>query len=435
MRIKQKLLSGSIDKTQIKRLGKVASISVLNQVVSSGTNFLLGLYLVRVLTFADFGLYSIGFAISLFYAGIGNALFLTQMVVNVPDKPVAHQSSYVASMGAADAGFCALTFLVVFMALPAGGTLAPWLGQYVEFGIAVAAASGAYHFKDLFTRYSYTARKEVWALKINLVIAVTLMFLLAVQYTSDYPITAVSALWLYAIAQLSGAIAGQVFTKLPFAKVRFGQMWADVKEAWVGARWAVPTNIIYTLRGQAHTIVTAALAGPVGVAFLNATRLLVTPAIFVMPALTQVAVPRLATARSENKERVLQLGIRFTVLVVMISLLYSGILLLFLEPITQLLLGGKYPPSLELALAWCVFVCVHVACINGVMVAQVLKRFQSIFFLNISTVVVMMLAIFVMNKLFDVPGIIYGMAIGDLYLAIIAWRLVAKECKVQPACQ
>jgi hypothetical protein len=47
----------------------------------------------------------------------------------------------------------------------------------------------------------------------------------------------------------------------------------------------------------------------------------------------------------------------------------------------------------------------------------------------------MMLAIFVLNKLFDVPGIIYGMAVGDLYLAVIAWRLVAKECKVQPACQ
>lgn len=426
-----KAIDRLIGSGRFKRLGKAASVSVLNQVVSSGVNFVLGLYLVRVLSHTDFGLYSIGFAISLFYAGIGNALFLTQMVVNFPDKPATRQSAYVASVGAADGAFCALTFLSALILLPVIAIVFPAINQYVGLGIAVAAASGAYHIKDLFTRYSYTARREIWALKINMIIALVLLVQLGVLHASGVSFTAAGVLWLYAISQLAGAVAGQLYAKLPFSEVRFDQIRADVKEAWEGARWAVPTNVLYTLRGQAHTIVTAALAGPMGVAFLNATRLLVTPAIFVMPALTQVVLPRLATARSQNKARVLSLGAQFTAAVLLVSVLYSVVLLVFLEPITQLVLGEKYEADVPMTLAWCVFVIVHVLCINGIMVAQVLKQFQSIFVLNVATVVIMVAAIYVLNRICGVPGVIYGMATGDIFLAVIAWRLIVKECRAR----
>ncbi len=411
-----------------KNITKALSISALNQVVSSGGNFVLSLYLVRELSPIEFGLYGVGFAISLFYAGIGNAMFLTQMVVNVPDKPLAQQIDYVASMGTADAVFCVLTFLVVLLALPMSGGLAPWLEQYVEFGIVVAAASVAYHFKELFTRYAYTARKEIWALKVNLAVVVTLCCLLTVQHLGNIQVTAVGALWLYASAQMMGVVVGQVLAKLPFSTVRIGQVWSDVREAWEGARWAVPTNIIYTLRGQAHTIVAAALTGPLGVAYLNATRLLITPAVFILPPLSQVALPRFATVRTQNKNRLLQLGLLFTIVVLMASFLYSGVLLYFLTPITQLVLGDKYAPNMQLAVAWCVFICIHVICINGTMVAQVLKKFRAIMIVSVATVLVMLCAIYVFYKVLGMPGIIYGMAAGDVFLSAIVWRMVAKEC-------
>lgn len=292
----------------------------------------------------------------------------------------------------------------------------------------MAAASVTYHFKELFARYAYTARKEIWALKVNLAIAVMLGCLLTVQHIRDVPITATGALWLYASAQMAGAVVGQVLARLPFVTVRIGQMWSDVKEAWEGARWAVPTNIIYTLRGQAHTIVTTVLIGPVGVAYLNAARLLITPAIFILPPLSQVALPRFATARTQNRKRLLQLGLQFTAIVLMASLLYSGVLLFFLAPITQLFLGDKYAPDMQLAVAWCVFICIHVICVNGTMVAQVLKRFRSILVISIATVFVMLCAIYVLYDLLGISGIIYGMAAGDVFLSVIAWRLVVKEC-------
>ena len=83
---------------QAWKFRKALSVSVLNQAVSSGTNFVLGLYLVRVLTPANFGLYSIGFAIGIFFFGIGNSLFLTQMVVHTPGKSENDRMQYAANI-------------------------------------------------------------------------------------------------------------------------------------------------------------------------------------------------------------------------------------------------------------------------------------------------------------------------------------------------
>src|SRR5690242_17112757 len=65
---------------------KALSTSVLNQALSSATNFALAFVLVRALSTADYGSYSIGTAVCYLCAGVGNALFLVQMVVHTPDK-------------------------------------------------------------------------------------------------------------------------------------------------------------------------------------------------------------------------------------------------------------------------------------------------------------------------------------------------------------
>ena len=104
-------------KVRSRSFGKALSISVINQVVSSGTNFALGIYLVRALTPTEFGLYGIGFAIALLYSGVGNALLLTQMVVHVPDKANEDKLHYAARVLVLAAVFSLLTALLAGLVL------------------------------------------------------------------------------------------------------------------------------------------------------------------------------------------------------------------------------------------------------------------------------------------------------------------------------
>lgn len=144
--------------------------------VSSGTNFALGLYLVRVLTPADYGLYGIGFAVSLFYAGIGNALFLTQMVVHTPDKAPEDRIRYAGRMLVLVTTFCAATLTLAGLVFYAGGMLWPPVVNHAGFGLAVTAASIAFLMKDFFVRYAYNTRNEIGALAMNLVLGGSLLF-------------------------------------------------------------------------------------------------------------------------------------------------------------------------------------------------------------------------------------------------------------------
>src|SRR3954471_11983610 len=65
---------------------KALSTSIANQALSSATNFALAFVLVRALSTSDYGIYSLGLAVCYLYAGVGNSLFLIQMVVHISDR-------------------------------------------------------------------------------------------------------------------------------------------------------------------------------------------------------------------------------------------------------------------------------------------------------------------------------------------------------------
>ena len=165
------------------------------------------------------------------------------------------------------------------------------------------------------------------------------------------------AIWIYALAQLGGVVAGAFFAKLPISVRQQCGLRGDLKEVWHGGKWASITNLVYFIRTQAHTIVVATLLGPVGVANLNAARLLVTPAVMLTPALSQVAMPRLASVRAQGDAQVVKYGFVVTLVLLAVALIYCSILLGGYEFIVIRLLGDKYQDVFSIVLLWCVYTC------------------------------------------------------------------------------
>ncbi|MDS4027976.1 MAG: hypothetical protein RKO25_13455 [Candidatus Contendobacter sp.] len=423
-----------------KSIGKSLFISILNQVVSSGTNFLLGFYLVRILMPVEFGFYSIGFTISLFYVGVGNALFLTQMVVHVPDKRLEDRLSYMGRMLTIVALFCLLTVLAIGLLLGFGGIYSDWLAQYLNLGFTIAAASAAYLIKEFFIRYAYTARKEVWALKVNFVVAMALVALLIIQRFVGITFHAETALWLYTVSNTAGAITGFVLVRLPLRTIKYQQLIGDVREAWVGGSWATGSTVAYLFRAQAYIILTAGLIGPVGVAYLNASRLLVTPVIMLTPALSQVFMPRLAAFRASNLHGFLWASSLFSALLLAMAIIYSLWLLSFADIITPMVFGQQYGYMYmyPLILVWC-FVTGLLALRNSVeMVLQVLKQFRGLMLTNMLSAVVAVPAIVIFIYISGVQGAVDGFAFSELATILgFFWllyrdrgKLIKKKCEI-----
>ena len=412
-------------KVRSRSFGKALSISVINQVVSSGTNFALGIYLVRALTPTEFGLYGIGFAIALLYSGVGNALLLTQMVVHVPDKANEDKLHYAARVLVLAAVFSLLTALLAGLVLAMVSAWQTLSHEYIGLGSAVTVASIAYLLKDFFVRHAYTARKEKWALAVNMFVALMLATLMLMQRNYFVGIDSASVLWIYGASNLAGALVGLSLARLPIFAVRARELVNDMQEAWVGGKWALGGVSVTWLQTQAYMYVTALFLGPAGVGYANAARLFIAPAQFFMPAITQVLMPRWADQRAKNAERMLQINNLFTVVIIIFSAVYSVVVLSMMDVIEPVLLGNKYGHVTLLVAAWCLVLIFQSSRVGSVVVMQVVKEFRLLTLLNAASLAVAILITVTLMQLIGVRGAVLGTAIGELIFSALLYRAIS----------
>ena len=410
-----------------KAIGVALSISVLNKVVSSGTNFGLGFYLVRVLTSTEFGLYGIGFAITLLYLGVGDALFLTQMVVHLPDKAQEDRVPYVARMLVILSAFCLLSVMVAGLLLVSCSRLEQSLREHLSFSMAIMASSVAYLLKEFFVRYAYIARKEIWALVVNVSSAIVLLVILVVQYNFHAGINSISSQWIYAASNIAGAMIGLILVRLPILAVLMPDLLDVTREIWGGGLWALGGTLITWLQTQAYMYVTAFFVGPAGVGRANAARLLITPALFLMPAITQVFVPRLAELRAENTNKMIRISGKFSFGLIVFAGLYTVMLLSLGDFLAPILIGTPYKKISYLAFPRCLVLIFQFSRVGTSIVLQVMKEFRAITLVNaLSAPFAIFFAVLLMRFIND-QGAVIGTALGELLLSVLLF-ITVKKC-------
>ena len=404
-------------------LGKALTVSVLNQSVSSGTNFILGLYLVRMLSPVEFGLYGIGFAISLFYSGIGNALFLTQMVVRTPDKNPVDRLPYASRIFVLTVIFSLTSaFLAVAFLLFATNAFEP-IGRYAVLGLAITSLSTTYLLKDFFIRHAYSVLKEKRALAVNISLAVTLFIVLAIQSIQASGLTASRAIVSVSIAQSIAMLFGFIITKLPFKNLSFSKILTDWKEIFKGGMWAVIAHIVITVRGQAYTIVVATLMGPASVARLNAARIFITPATMLMPALGQVFLPRIAKARAKDPADGYNMGVIFSAAMFGISVSYSIVILILFPSIVHNVIGPKYHSLFWLVFGWSIYNCLSSLRSGQEMTLMAYKLFRPQATIHAFGAVTALVTVYLFFLYYGEVGSIYGLFASEVLVLLLMWRM------------
>jgi O-antigen/teichoic acid export membrane protein len=406
-------------------IAKIISISVINQVVSSGTNFALALYLVRALTTTEFGLYSIGFSIAQLYSGVGDALVLTQMVVHMPDKPLRDQIPYASRMLVALALFCVATIAAAEAFLVISGRLAPVVPQYLDLIAPVVAAAIGFLLKSFFVRHAYTARNESSAVLINASVAAALVCMLSIEAQSGNVFNSASALWVYAFSNMVGAFVGLAIARLPIFAVGIRQIFLDMNEAWAGGRWALAGVGVTWSQTQAYMYVTALYIGPAGVGLANAARILITPAMFLMPAITQLVMPRLASMRAANMSEMISATMRFSRVAVVLAILYSLTLVCLRGLFVRLLIGKySYEAVAPLVAPWCLLLIFQFSRVGTVICLQVIKEFRLVTLLNAVSLVIAISGAIVLMNVLGVRGAILGSAVGELIFSVLLYSVI-----------
>lgn len=407
-------------------LKKSILTNIASQAASSGTNLLLGVYFARTLTLEDFGLYGVGFSACLFIGGVVNSSVLINMSIKIPQLEQENKKQYAADTF--------LLLLIILTAITSASfitikTLSPHIeiinnNKSIIYATTITAC--LYLTKDFFLRYAYSLFNELLAFKINLASAISTVALISLTETLNIKANSTYAIYILGLGLGSGTIIGSIYSKLSLRDSKRTNIIKIIIDSWTHGRWGITANIINWGRTQAYAFLSLSLSGAKGVATLNAARILMTPAIFLMPPIGQIMLPRLAALASKDRKKAATTGILIALTLFIFCIIYSTAVLALINPLTEIALGSNYKDIMPATLAWIIFLSLSTITTCSTLTLQALKEFPIITHASFLSAATMLTAIYPLNSSIGTPGIVYSMAIGELAMAIITTARILK---------
>ncbi len=276
------------------------SYSGASQILGSLTNFAISVCLVRILNQQEFGLYSLLLASILTGAGLIGAFLGTPFTVNVADVPQHERACYAVNQTLAVLAIALLMVFVILIAVEVSSS-STILGRG---NVATISAIGGgicvtYCARDILTRIAFAFRIERAALGAAMGTAVAVGAGLAARWILDLRLNVSGALIIYGIGQVVGLFSILILLSLPWRSGTFAGLKAALRKSWPEGRWSVLSGGAYTLRTQVYNFIVPAILGVAALGQINAARVLVTPAMMVLPPIKDVLLPRLADERKK----------------------------------------------------------------------------------------------------------------------------------------
>lgn len=401
--------------------------SGMNQVFGSFTNLLLNVYLVRHMLPHDFGLYNIAFAITISVGAIANGVFLLPMTVDMPhDDPRARDRFMLDVIGsvvvtAVHLGAIAIAIATCGQALELVGIDA------VAFVSATALSCAAYLFKECMTQAGFNQGRERVAVWINVASAAATGTFVTAAVLFNLHLEASHAISIYAVGQAVGMIVGYRLIFRGVAPPSPARAWSGTGHLLRRGLWSAASSLLAILRTQAHTIVVTVLLGPVGVAQINAARLMFAPIPMIQPALVRAAMPRLVKQLRRDVSAFRKSALLLTLGLGAMSAIFGAALLTIGPWAFRYVVSGDYNYSAALFGAWALVF--TLAAVRGglELELQALARFVVLTRIGLITMITTLVAVLALTYMLGAAGALFGLAIGELVTCFLLFRTAQGE--------
>lgn len=405
-----------------RRGGPRVLFSVLDQGLMSGANFALNLLLARWLPLAEYGAFSVAFAIFLVLAGFHNALLLEPMSVlgvryRGPLLPV-YARSLLAIHGA----------LTLALSVPvAVGSLVVPAGPLRSALLGLALTQPLLLLFWLARRALYLEGRSEWAALQSGLYAATLLgaaaYLRVAQGQS--PLSAFLAMG-FASALASAVGLGRLGVGPGVApggppRISARSVMAD---HWAFARWMLATALVSLLTTQAQTFLVAGLLGLEGAGTLRALFNFMLPMAQTATAMGVLGVPALAADyQRQDLARVGRRATRISLGLAALAGCYEIGLLLLGSRVTQLVYGGRFADT-----AWLIpfvgLVPIFTALATGYAVElRAVERPDQTFLVAALTTPVALLSSFVLTRSGGVSGATLSIVLTYALSALLTYAL------------
>jgi O-antigen/teichoic acid export membrane protein len=272
-----------------ERLKRKFAWGILDQVVSSATNFGLSLVAGRLLGASGLGVIAIGFSAYLIVLGFHRALVSEPLiVVSVTDAEAERRAtrssiSATAGLGLASAVIVALVGL--------------WIGGPIGRGLLIFAPWVLPALlQDLWRMLLFRGEKGGAATANDAIWLITMAALLTTShgFRADWTIVAC-----WGLGATASAIVGFAQLRLRAGRPRTSWNWL-IREAWPVGRWFATEGIVYTAASQGVVFLLAALIDTAAAGGLRSVQVIFAPLSLLGPAAALPGLPLLSKAIRES---------------------------------------------------------------------------------------------------------------------------------------
>jgi O-antigen/teichoic acid export membrane protein len=398
------------------------SLALLDQGLISGSNFLIGILLARWLVPEQYGAYALAFSIFLFAAGFHNALLLEPMSVF---GPASYGKCLPAYLGKLLGLHSALVLLLA--ALVAAGVA---ILHYSTLGRGLAAPLWGVCIATPTILFFWLCRRAAY---------VKLAPSLAAGGASAYCLAVISLLlaakalgWLsgfaaFLIQAVAATAAGGLL--LIFLRPRLasqsGPSGSEVaRQHWRYGRWAVGTQFVFWLSGNAYYVIVAAFVRMEDVAALRALQNFTLPFSQFLSALSMLVLPWASARFAEEGGQGFERRIRqITLLFVGGASAYLVVLWLFGGRIMAILYAGRYNDFAYLLPLVAAPVIVLAASQGSTIAVQAMQAPAEVFLAYSVSGTLTILAGVALARYWGLTGALIGILTSSLgFCIVIAWR-------------
>lgn len=414
-------MSQKADPSSLPLIRKTA-IATIDQALLSALSFLVSVLLIKLVPKAEYGYYSIAFAVWLFLASLQDAVVNSPLAVLLASKSEGERKEYAGSL-------CFGQFLLLAPAALVGlltvGFLRSlgWDPVQASIGAALCFASVGLLFREYLRSYWFAEQKPGKVLRMDLLYAALFLVLTGLSW-------ALNRFGVATVFLLMGASA--FLTALLFIRSRKWRYQPDsirkgYRENWVFGRWALIGVCVTHVQKYSYLYFLGAMLGSIAVADVSAARLLLMPLIFAQIGWSKVVIPHGSKLREEGRmDRFFKEQIVACLVFLAAIALYVSLLLVFSAPIQKLLLSEKYSESFHYIPFWGLVFAVGFVGVNASYGLQVAKDFRIISVASALILPVTVGASYLLIRERGIAGSLEALILGESLLAFALWFHFAK---------
>jgi len=411
------------------RLLRLFSFAVIDQALLSGANFFLAFILIRNTSGTDYGLFVLAQATILLLTVAQGSILSGPLYVLAPKKTAEECRNMIGAIDYAQRRLLRWIAIPAFLVPPAGYLLGFWDSHLMLVGVVGVLASWNTLLREYNRVVLLTYRRSKILLRVDAVYVVMLIIgaTLAILAPRDVVISGLTiplsaAVWAVLALALAAGIGSSYARRLLSSdpgwtgKVDVMPFWREMRPL---ALWSAIGSGIYWLFSQSYNYVIAAQIGLEAVADVNATRILLMPAILITVGVKGLLIPSAAGWLVEiGIARLLKRLAVFVLGIAVLDLIYFGFIWYFRHPVTEDLMHRKIGDLDLLLLLWLGVALLGLARDILQSALQALERFKIVAVLTGFGAIVSLSIMWFGLKYWGAPGTLIGQIVGESLILI-----------------